>query len=176
MKRIPFIAQILLGLFLPWVSCSDSTGPSFKDPRTYEWTIDTLKAPEPSYMTWLRRIYAAHARDVYAAGFNDYYGRGALWHFDGSRWSSVQWWKPGPERQADFSDVMGFSSSLVYAVGGESGGPGQLNRSLIARYDGQAWNLIELPGYSLETIGGSGPNDIWVAGILNSVFHFDGIA
>ena len=92
--------------------CSSSTEPPIKpvkDPRTYTWTIDTLKI---SFQTDLGRIWGNSPNDVYIGGHNA--GTpGSFWHYDGSNWSAVNL----PEYSYDINGIYGFSAGDVWAVG-----------------------------------------------------------
>ena len=132
-----------------------------KDPRTYEWTIDTLKV---SFQTYLRRIWGSGPNDVYIGGHNA--GRpGSLWHFDGNSWSPVEL----PVITYDVNGIYGFSSNDVWVVGETA-----TEVSLILHYDGTNWkDYSSNSGKELKCIWGSTSTDVWAAG-TNTLFHFNG--
>jgi hypothetical protein len=165
-KNISYlISRLILIILIQILIGCDTTEPPpvkpVKDPRTYTWTLDTLKV---SFQTDLRRIWGSAPNDVYIAGHNA--GRpGSLWHFDGNSWSSVEL----PVITYDVNGIYGFSSSDVWAVGETA-----TEVSLILHYDGTKWKDYSTSnGKALRCIWGASPTDIWAAG-TNTLFHFDG--
>ncbi|MFH2011002.1 MAG: hypothetical protein ABI333_30665 [bacterium] len=74
---------------------------------------------------------------------------------------------------ANYVGIWGTSSSNVYAVGETSTGTGF--EGVLVRYDGVVWSRLVLPYQGpLQSIWGSGPNDVYVAGHDQSFLHFDG--
>ena len=67
---------ITLSIPLFFLACPDSTGPVYKDPRSYSWTVDTLELGGTSYHTTMLDMYAVDSKNIYVVGFNDYYEGG----------------------------------------------------------------------------------------------------
>jgi hypothetical protein len=159
---ILFVSSVLL-----FQQCSSPTNPlpekPPKDPRTYEWTIDTLKI---SFQTNLRRIWGSAPNDVYIGGHNiDAYKPGNLWHFDGDSLVPVEL----PAAVYSVNGIYGFSSSNVWVVGETA-----TSVSLILNYDGTKWkDYSSNEGKALLCIWGSTPKNIWACG-RNTLFHFNG--
>jgi hypothetical protein len=90
------------------------------------------------------------------------------------------WEYPSPQGNW-FHGVWGTSASNVYAVAGFG---------TIVHFDGANWSgvalgpaddVIDLGGgastdrtYAFRSVGGSGPNDVWVGGGYGRILHFDG--
>lgn len=161
-KKLILFALILF--LIQQYSCDTTEPPPVKpvkDPRTYTWTIDTLKV---SFQTDLRRIWGSGPNNVYIGGHNADIP-GALWHFDGSSWTPVQL----PIGTFDVNGIFGFSSADVWVVGETA-----TDVSLISHYNGKLWqNYSYSLGKALRCIWGSSPNNIWAAG-TNTLLHFDG--
>lgn len=165
-KNISYLISklILIITFQFFVGCDTTEPPPVKpvkDPRTYTWTIDTLKV---SFQTYLRKIWGSGPNDVYIGGHNA--GRpGSLWHYDGKSLSPVEL----PVITYDVNGIYGFSSSDVWVVGETA-----TNVSLILHYDGTKWkDYSSNSGKELKCIWGSTSTDVWAAG-TNTLFHFDG--
>ena len=162
-----FLAFFLFISLLTLFSCDTIEVPPKekppKDPRTYEWTLDTLKV---SFQTDLRRIWGSASNNVYIGGHNaSSTSTGALWHFDGNNWNPVEL----PRATFDANGIYGFSSSDVWAVGETTTGV-----RLILHYDGTKWKDYSTSnGKALRCIWGASSTDIWTTG-TNTLFHFDG--
>ena len=175
MREKKILSQLLtLALFsLIVLSCKKSpTEPEIiKDPRTYSWTIDTLKSPE-TIQTLLWRLWGRSPSDVYVVG-HDAAHLGKMWHFDGEEWSIVSI----PYVIQNLYGIYGFAHDNVWAAGGSilSNPPSlpNIGVSRIVHYDGNQWKEYILDGGLLKTIWGSSPNDIWAGG-WNTLFHFNG--
>ena len=175
MSKKKFLSRLLtLALFsLIVLSCKKSpTEPEIiKDPRTYSWTIDTLKSPE-TIQTMLWRLWGSSPSDVYAVG-HDATSQGDMWHFDGETWSIVNVSFRGQELHG----IWGFSRNDIWAVGGSIlSNPESLPNigvSRIVHYDGNRWKESIVDGGLLLAVWGSSPNDIWAGG-LNTLLHYNG--
>jgi len=146
--------------------CSSPTGPPIKpvkDPRTYTWTIDTLKISA-------HRIWGSSPNDVYIGGWWD--ADGSLWHYDGSKWSVVKL----PEYSYDINGIYGFSAGDVWAVGSLAYLINGIftDSSFICHYDGSSWKQYNVTdGGNLLAVWGSSSSDVWAGG-ANTLFHFNG--
>lgn len=176
MKRA---AKIFLFIFvflfmLTLSQCTSPTGPPpvkpIKDPRTYTWTIDTLKV---SFQTSMTRIWGSAPNDVYIGGHDAGAPSSSLWHFDGNKWSVI---KLPVSRSYDIYGIFGFSVQDIWTAGNmwyydiffkDS--------SLICHYDGSSWKeYTVVGGRTLLSVWGASPTDIWAGGWYNTLFHFDG--
>lgn len=158
-----------------------------KDPRKYKWTVDTLTYPASS-QTMMRRIWASSPKDVYVVGHNSGSSAGAMFHFDGTSWSTTGFHvaEGGPVAGCiSLSDIYGFSSDNIWAVGRRSHLLGfdsthhgiYGDSSLIIHYDGSEWNKVNTKGGNiLEDVWGSSPDDIWFVGLNGTLFHWDGVS
>jgi hypothetical protein len=133
------------------------TEPEIKNPRDYQWTIDTLPG-------WMQCIWGSSPMDVYMGGF------GPLYHFDGNQWTMVPF-----STVYDFGDIdcIWGSGRDVFTVGAkwDTG----KDSSIIMHYDGSRWvdqNVTN--GRSLFTVWGSSAKDVWAGGRAGTLFHFDG--
>jgi len=128
------------------------------------WVNQTLPTAvimsgEPVYNIW-----GFSTNDVWAIT-NSY-----VMHFDGSSWSIV----PGPTFTggAVFFTLWG-SSSNDLRIGARGATTGR-----ISHFDGVSWTEETLPAnglYSIDTMAGSGPNDIWATSYgEDTLLHWDG--
>jgi hypothetical protein len=115
------------------------------------WTHIPSGPPDGCFYQSLDAVRMISHDDVWAGGeFFDGDYHGLALHWQGQQW--VQ--EPTP---IGITDLVGFASDDVYAFGGG-----------VARWDGQAWALIEsFPGVDGPSITGAdaaGPCDIWAGG------------
>jgi hypothetical protein len=112
----------------------------------------------PSYLTG---VSAVAPNEVWAVGHNvDSENPRLVIRWDGTMWRHV----PMP-RWGDFTDILAFSSSNVWVVGGSD--TGYSARPVIEHWNGIQWTRHFVPGltYALFTaIDGNSPGDIWVVG------------
>lgn len=169
-------------LFLFLACNNDITGPSSKDPRHLKWTTDTLSYPG-NYQTLLGDIWGSAPDDVYAVGHSST-TEGVMWHFDGERWSNVRisGSQGGPiSGSITFSDIFGFSSKDVWAVGkrnhtNPNPPPNSLFTSLLIHNDSNLWQDIPTPeGSILTAVWGRSSDDLWIGGINGTLFYYDGV-
>ena len=148
--------------------CTSPTGPPIKkvkNPRTYTWTIDTLKI---SASTQLTSVWGSSPNDVYIGGGD---ATGSLWHYDGKKWSVVS--LPENTRWYVINGIYGFSAGDVWAVGYRR--PKFTYKSLICHFDGSSWKkFIVTGGGRLQAVWGSSSSDVWATG-SNTLLHFDGV-
>ncbi len=138
------------------------------------WTVDTLDYPGVEDL-YIRKLWGSSADDVYAVGRTSEGFIGAVWHYDGNDWTPV----PLHIQQGGFidgwlwgMDIWGFSKDNVYIVGVDFV---DTDSSLVIHYNGTEWKELKVGGNGLLSIGGTGPNDIWVGGWHNSdLIHYDG--
>jgi hypothetical protein len=126
------------------------------------YTTDTGRA--------LTSIWVAPDGQVFAVGVDkrDNRSRGFL-----ARWNGTAWQDADFELSTDYVNMLGVwgtSANDVYAVGSALAG------GMIYHFDGVSWTQVEgVPTNGAFTaVGGSGPDDIWAAGIESTIAHFDG--
>ncbi len=175
-KRFKIFSFILLSFYLfSLTQCNSPTGPPpvkpIKDPRTYTWTIDTIKT---SFQTDLGRIWGSSPNDVYIGGHDADVPSNSLWHFDGNKWSVV---KLPVILPYDINGIYGFSTTDVWAVGAKWYYDTFFkDSSLICHYDGYSWKEYGVTnGKILQSLWASSSTDAWAGG-WNTLFHFDGIS
>jgi len=167
-------------IFLIWIfsvylftnlQCNSPTEPPsvkpIKDPRTYTWTIDTLKV---GFQTIMRRVWGSSPNDVYISGNGASVPTSSLWHYDGNNWSVVNL---PVGRFYEINGIYGFSSNDVWAVGSKQYTLSE-DSSLICHYKGSSWKEYPVTeGRRLQAIWGDSQTDIWATG-ASTLFHFDG--
>src|SRR5512140_2892642 len=175
-----------IGLLLLAFGCHHATEPSVgaKNPRTYIWTIDTLRYPG-SWQIVMEGIWGSSASDVYVVGHNDA-GSGKMFHFDGHSWQAVKLnaMEGGLIHGAiDLHAIYGFGKNDIYAVGERIYSnlfppPNFFDSSLVIHYDGVSWREIPLvrsgPFRALWGLWGSSLTDLWAAGLSGTLIHITG--
>ena len=135
-KRVKIFSFFLFSLFVfTLASCQGPTEPPtkiIKDPRTYTWTIDTLKV---SFQTSMTRVWGSSPTDVYIGGHDAGVPSSSLWHYDGNKWSVI---KLPVSRSYDINAIYGFSATDVWAVGSQAYSLYE-DSSLICHYNGSSW-------------------------------------
>jgi hypothetical protein len=153
MKYVLLIAVTLLA-----VSCKHSTGPEWKHPRDYQWSVDTI--PHSMFSMW-----GSSNEDVYLGGAN------VIYHYDGQQWQIVPLTanEAGPiSRLGYFNSIYGFGPKDVFAVAGWF--------SLVLHFDGSRWVQQQVPvGQELLTVWGCSAQDVWAGGASGTLLHYDGI-
>ena len=146
------------------------------------WSIVTVADNPPSGR--LRDVTCNSATDCWAVGtFSDGIGRALIEHWDGSAWTRV----PSPEPSAfgyELSGVSCTSASDCWAVGSaEISGGGA--RTLIQRWNGVSWAIVNSPNASQQTglrgVTCASPTDCWAVGYFDQaglaralIEHWDG--
>lgn len=110
-------------------------------------------------------IWGTSASDVFVVGgrhSSDWSsGRGVIFHFDGTEWSSAVEGTYGC-----LGDVWGSSTSDVFAIG---------DNGTILHYDGASWNLMDSGTCAcLRSVWGTSPSDVFAAGDGGIILHYDG--
>jgi hypothetical protein len=152
-----------------------------KNPREYTWTIDTIAYPG-SFQTSMRDIWGSSSKDVYVVGHNDQ-NRGAMWHFDGSKWSDVKLsiLQGGTiEGAMDLRALVGLRSNSVFAVGeriysNPSPPPNFLDTSRIIHFNGLQW--LEEPlsrSKGLWSISATRQDLLWCCGDGGALYKYEG--
>lgn len=154
---------------------------TWRHPRDYVWTIDTLSYPG-SFQTTMKRMYAASAKDIYVVGHNED-GGGKMYHYDGKGWKPVglSIFEGGYiSGSKDLWSIHGFGSNNIYAVGeriysNDNPPPNFLDSSIIIHFDGTKWTEVKIErARRLTTVWDASPMDIWAGGSNGTLYHFDG--
>ncbi len=109
-------------------------------------------SPEAVPGQTLQSVFGLSPTDVFATGLFE------MLHWNGSAWAqqttpSGYWW-----------DVWAAASDDVWAVGDG-----------IIHYDGATWSLVDLPFQpDLRSVAGTGPDDVFAAGDVGMLMHWDG--
>jgi hypothetical protein len=114
---------------------------------------DGLPDGNPSGITW-HGVYGSGPNEVWVVG-----SKGALTHFDGTRWTSSQ--APG------VSDLY----AVWVAPSGEAWACGQ-NGTVYHYTAASGWQRVTAPAVSLTTIWGTSSGEIWVGG--DRMYRYDG--
>ncbi|HEY3449051.1 MAG TPA: hypothetical protein VGK67_22000 [Myxococcales bacterium] len=127
--------------------------------------------PSPSAL-WIRGVWGSSPSDVWlaagAAPFAEVSG-GEVLHWDGKTLASAL--KTPEPVQA----VWGSSAQDVWVVGSAQAREDAPARSVLRHFDGAAWSeAVSLGGIELLTVWGSGPREVWSAGLGGQVMRFDG--
>ncbi|MBI5020895.1 MAG: hypothetical protein HZB59_05615 [Ignavibacteriales bacterium] len=141
--------------------------------------MDTLTFPGSAQIL-MEDIWGSTPIDVYTVGHNDQGGAGAMFHFNGSRWSAVplHYSEGGKIKHGfDLHGIYGFSSVDIYAVGSygytnPSPPPNFLDSSMIIHFDGIFWRDVPIERKrGLKTIWGSNRHDVWAGGRNGALYH-----
>ncbi len=125
--------------------------------------IDDLPAETP-LLNW---VFGFSDEDVWVVG-----NGGSVLHYDGSRWR-----RQSTPTEEDLWGIWGAGSDELWAVGG-SGRPDA--EATLLRYDGDAWELVELPEFeragvhALFKIWGASKDEIFAVGQNGIVLQYDG--
>ena len=189
MKKI--ITILFLVLILISASCSNPTEIDNKikpvrDPRTFAWTVDTIKYDDPNAsQIRMSSIWGSSPNDVYFCGHNSLPLEGKLWHYNGSKLEEIKLNEKLSLNWYDLTKVFGFSKNDVWVIGDQVVDDpqhivGSVRTPLIARFDGVNWKQYRLNFYKDHTtallgINGDSPNNLWVCGYDGLVAHFNGV-
>lgn len=149
-----------------------------KDPRTYTWTIDTLKSN--SGQTLMRSIWGSSTKNIYTVGW-DAGSLGDMFHFDGQKWKIFQEILTpygGPlGRPFGLQRILGVDANNIWVVGRWSADLPEQDSTLILHFNGQNWQSAPtVGGHPLQGIWGTSPDDIWAGGVKGALYHYDGVS
>jgi hypothetical protein len=126
----------------------------------------------------MRAIWGSSSSNMYVVGFNDQ-NKGIMYHFDGNGWSVV----PISAIEGgnisgliSFSDVFGFSSRDIYAVGSRdrvnpTPPPNFLDSNLIVHFDGTRWiDTGVRQGRELWSVAGNSQRNALAVGVSSTLF------
>lgn len=117
-------------------------------------TVPGVAAPE------VFAIDATSARDVWAVG-------DGIYHWNGVRWRKVS--APMPNGGATYYSIAALSRSNAWAVGGYLNEGSELERTLIAHWNGHTWQRVRSPSngaVDLDSVSFASANEGWAVGEL----------
>ena len=141
-----------------------------KDPREYNWTIDSLFYPG-ALQILMGSIWGSSSDNIYVAGDCDD-AKSQIWHYNGNQWNAVHIYMGVAYSPAS---IYGFSAKDIWIAGGFYGTTSTLDSSLIMHYDGSSWKKINAYGGRLiENIWGNSSDNVWFVGLNGTIFHWNG--
>jgi hypothetical protein len=158
-----------------------------------QWSIFPVPGAPSSTESYLLGVAAVASGDVWAVGYYrspDIGTHPLIAHWNGTAWSLVSAPTPGGTNGFHFlRSIAATSSGDVWAVGEYSASTGP-SRTLILRWDGQAWNVVTSPNIasvsnSLKSVAIVSANDVWSVGSFGVgspttaqtlAMHWDGAA
>lgn len=130
------------------------------------WSVDPIELPGRPGRQPVLSLSGCAADDIWAVGSS------FTLRFDGSRWRQVSdrggqmvWARAPDDVWVAWASFYEFDSDRKY-IGGQSGGG-------VRRFDGRTWREWDF-GRQVLALDGTGPEDIWAAGMYGLVRHFDG--
>jgi hypothetical protein len=150
MKNIFLLVIITLLLFSSCDSPTEFIDNIVPGRRDYNWTVDTLDAPDNFYYG----MWGSSPTDVWTVSASNW--EKSIYHFNGDNWVSSQ-----VIGLFGLKGLCGFSADNIY-VGADNGA--------IWRFNGNTWNLsvkLKKEGtdyFVIQNIWGESPNDIYVVG------------
>lgn len=137
------------------------------------WSV--IPSPSPSSTgNYLYGVTALASDNVWAAGY-DITGQGCgqipeplIEHWNGAQWSVAPTPTISSQYGARLYAISGDSTNDVWAVG-----------SVVERFDGSAWSLVNAPAQvGLFGVAALGPGNVWVVGVGSAdtpaIAHWDG--
>lgn len=179
MKQKIFLISAIIIIIIT-NSCKDNgtQPPPIKSVRDYTWIADTL-AYEGSAQTLMRSIWGSSASDIYICGHNDN-NRGQIYHFDGTRWNSVDIFNAIQIGPISLNEVNGISNNNLWVVGSRlktnpNPPPNFLNESFIIQYLGSSWIEHKINTHSaVYSVYANSTTDVWACGGDGIVYHYNG--
>lgn len=148
-----------------WGSASDDIWAASDTSKLLHYDGTAWKLEELPQYTFIRTFWGSGPKDLWGLGFS------SLLHYDGSTWS-----KADPGFSTYLYGLWGSGPNDIWAVG---------DNGVIIHYDGTRWSLARnspWPNVSISDMGGSGPDDRWLLGLVQMlpvqgvVGHHDGRA
>ncbi len=159
-----------------------------RDPRTFTWTVDTIKYDDPNaFQIRMSSVWGSSPNDVYFCGHNSA-SKGNLWHYDGSKLEAINLSDKLQLLAHSLTKVYGFSNNNVWIIGSQ-GVPdprhivGTVEAPLIVHFDGANWKEYRLDFYDynpnhgsapMYSVYGDKPDNVWMSGANGWIAHFDG--
>ena len=124
--------------------------------------------------TTIVNIFGFSGTEVYATGYDQTKGNSPndtsktmMYHFDGNKWTLLatnRYYKGYKEETFGATKMWGLSPDLFYSISAYS----------IYKWEGGSWKRLATTTNAFLSIYGTGPDNIYVVGINNEVFHFNG--
>ncbi len=188
-------SNVNIGMYGVWADSSTEAFAVASGGAVSRWNGSDWSAPAPSGASGLRSVWGVSPSNVWAAGATS----NALWHFDGTGWSAdpIYFYRPWRVWGRSASEIYavgdngrvtrynGTSWSAMSVPGGDhlygvwASGPNDVyvaGRNQVWRHDGTGWaaTAVGMPMVYFRSMGGSGPDDVWVVGDYARVLHWDG--
>jgi hypothetical protein len=164
-------AQTLGNFTAVWGSGPDDVWAGGTELYHFDGSAWTLAALQLSFGDNVNGFWGSGPDDVYVAATSSY-TQGALYHFDGTSFSSPMYDLPQP-----LHAVWGSGPDDVWAGGGISDVKFNLTSSLF-HFDGNSWSPVKpFAPVILFGLWGSSPSDVFALGVgfeESGVWHFDG--
>jgi hypothetical protein len=143
------------------------------------WNGSAWSSVDSGVTNLLYGIWGRASNDVWAVGYS-----GTILHYDGTNWSEVDAGTTDTLR-----DVWAAAPDDVWAVGYEWDTNLGYVGGTILHWDGSTWTKESTEAKALFSITGTGPDDVWVAGVYepfpdhphslgpygyNMIYHWDG--
>jgi len=192
----PMNSNTTVNLYGVWGSAGDDVYAVGYGPSDFHGTVmrydGTSWTQFANVGEWPNAVWGTAHDDIYIV---DGAPKGAVWHYDGSIWSEMNW-----VIDASLTSMWGSSSSDIFAVGtafsdddddsaangnyaavvrgaARSGKPKETANSygVILHYDGHDWTQMStqyVPGFL--GIWGSAQSDVFASGTFVYVLHYDG--
>ncbi|XXF77487.1 putative metal-binding motif-containing protein [Myxococcaceae bacterium GXIMD 01537] len=127
------------------------------NPASSTWVRES--PPPAASIVELHGVYVVNERLAFAVGDN-----GMVLRWDGGAWQVIPSDANGPAADERLRSVLAFGANAVYVVS---------DAGHLFRYNGTAWaTLATAPGITLYDIAGTAPDDIWVVGSSDKVYHW----
>lgn len=185
-NMLRFFALLIFFYITNITGCSHSVDPihpTFKDPHTYTWTIDTVYyTTDPKYQgqTIIQDILGINDTTIYAVGHDAFGGYGSMWKYTGNRWERVKLFarEGGFITQSfDLSTIKGFSENNIFAMGeSKTNITGEFVRTSFAlHFDGVQWKEMPMPKGGAIWFGAAfPPSTIYCGGGNGELYKYNG--
>jgi hypothetical protein len=175
-RYIHYYSYMMLFVFL-MDSCERSTTPlgpvsSQFTSHDYEWTIDTLRAPD-ALQVLAKSVWGINENKVWVVGHSDE-TKYQFWYWDGSKWENQYLLFPGHPHS--LKDIYGFSESDIWVVGIDiQNYPNTEFRNFIIHFNGVSWELLEnINAPWCFSIWGISRQNLFVGSDSGLILHYDG--
>ncbi len=124
-------------------------------------------------------VWGSSASDVFVVGNSTDSSTGAIYHFDGSEWSTI-WESSASALSLEYlglDGVWGSSPTDVYAYGWAYDAFADEYRQLVLHYDGDLFSPVDI-GTTSALVGmwGNSAADVYAVQANGSILHYDGIS
>lgn len=174
MKCGNVLCAIVCILMLVVAACSKSGTEPNKNihlsTHKYEWQIDTLYNPE-AFQVLMDGVGGADINNVWAIGHSDLH-RYQFWHWNGDKWEPISLSFPGHPRSPNA--IYGFSEDDIWVVGHDLGTNLDNRHSLVMRYNGTNWRLLDVNAPPCLSVWGTASDNMFVGCDSGVILHYNG--